>query len=161
MQYYILQVREFISYQINLIMIGNFFIDDSEDPIFSFLKIYSLRVRRLEVILREYNRVRDKIQCVVTVFCVQYTKGCVLVFSPINIFSGRSQYVSLAGVPPELVVVPTAEPTTPPPTLPPPTCGAPNPPLRVGLAEEHARLEGSEYIAFSSSQKVLNYTRER
>lgn len=80
---------------------------------------------------------------------------------PINIFSGRSQYVSLAGVPPELVVVPTAEPTTPPPTLPPPTCGAPNPPLRVGLAEEHARLEGSEYIAFSSSQKVLNYTRER
>lgn len=70
MQYYILQVREFISYYINLIMIGNFFNDDSEDPIFSFLKIYSLRGRRLEVILREYNRVRDKIQCVVTVFCV-------------------------------------------------------------------------------------------
>lgn len=70
MQYYILQVREFISYYINLIMIANFFNDDSEDPIFSFLKIYSLRGRRLEVILREQNRVRDKIQCVVTVFCV-------------------------------------------------------------------------------------------
>ena len=53
MQYYILQVREFISYYINLIMIANFFNDDSEDPIFSFLKIYSLRDRRLEVILRE------------------------------------------------------------------------------------------------------------
>lgn len=70
MQYYILQVREFISYYINLIMIGNFFNDDSGDPIFSFLKIYSLRGRRLEVILRESNRGRDKIQCVVTVFCV-------------------------------------------------------------------------------------------
>lgn len=37
-----------------------FFNDDSEDPIFSFLKIYSLRGRRLEVILREKNRVRDE-----------------------------------------------------------------------------------------------------
>lgn len=47
-----------------------FFNDDSEDPIFSFLKIYSLRGRRLEVIRRKKNRVRDKIQCVVRVFCV-------------------------------------------------------------------------------------------
>lgn len=47
-----------------------FFNDDSEDPIFSFLKIYSLRGRRLEVILLEKDRVRDKIQCIVTVFCV-------------------------------------------------------------------------------------------
>lgn len=52
-------------------MIGNFFFnDDSEDPVFSFLKIYSLRGRRLEVILLEKDRVRDKIQCIVTVFCV-------------------------------------------------------------------------------------------
>ena len=88
------------------------------------------------------------------------THDCVFLCSFVNIFSGRSQFVSLAGVPPERVVVPTAEPTTPPPTLPPPTCGAPYPPLRVGL-ENHARLQGSDYIAFSLSPEVLNYTRER
>lgn len=78
-----------------------------------------------------------------------------------NIFSGRSQDVSLAGVSPQLAVVPTDMPTTPPPTLPPPTCGAPYPPLRNGSGEDTARLQGSEYIAFSPSHEVLNYTRER
>lgn len=69
--------------------------------------------------------------------------------------------MSLAGVSPELAVVPTDMPTTPPPTLPPPTCGAPYPPLRNGSGEDTARLQGSEYIAFSPSHEVLNYTRER
>ena len=82
-------------------------------------------------------------------------------FRAVNIFSGRSQSVSLAGVSPELNVMPTALPTTPPPTLPPPTCGRPYPPLRNSSREDEARLDGSDYIAFSSSAEVLNYTRNR
>ena len=83
-------------------------------------------------------------------------------FRIVNIFSGRSRRVSLAGVSPEQNVIPTDLPTTPPPTLPPPTCGSPYPPLRnlTGEAEE-ARLEGNDYIAFSATPEVLNFTRNR
>ena len=82
-------------------------------------------------------------------------------FRNVDIFSGRSQRVSMAGVPPELNVIPTALPTTPPPTLPPPTCGNPYPPLRNSSGEDEARLEGTDYIAFSADAEVLNYTRTR
>ncbi|XP_068694373.1 laminin subunit beta-1-like isoform X2 [Montipora foliosa] len=79
----------------------------------------------------------------------------------VNIFSGRSRYVSLAGVPPERSVVPTDKPTTPPPTLPPPTCGVPYPSLQNRTSEDTARLQGSEYIAFNVTREVLDYTKER
>ncbi|XP_078373908.1 laminin subunit alpha-like [Oculina patagonica] len=79
----------------------------------------------------------------------------------VNIFSGRSRRVSLAGVSPELNVIPTALPTTPPPTLPPPTCGNPYPPLRNSSAEDEVRLEGTDYIAFYATADVLNYTQNR
>lgn len=77
------------------------------------------------------------------------------------IFSGRSQNVSLAGVPPERRVLPTEKPTTPPPTLPPPTCGAPFPSLQNSTSADSARLQGSEYIAFNVTREILDYTRRR
>lgn len=89
------------------------------------------------------------------------TRGCVSFFRNVNIFSGRSRRVSLAGVSPELNVIPTALPTTPPPTLPPPTCGNPYPPLRNSSAEDEVRLEGTDYIAFYATADVLNYTQNR
>lgn len=80
---------------------------------------------------------------------------------PVVIFSGRSQNVSLAGVPPERRVLPTEKPTTPPPTLPPPTCGAPFPSLQNSTSADSARLQGSEYIAFNVTREILDYTRRR
>ena len=79
----------------------------------------------------------------------------------VNIFSGRSLGVSLAGVSPELNVIPTTLPTTPPPTKPPPTCGRSHPPLRNSSREDEARLDGSDYMAFHASAEVLNFTRTR
>lgn len=79
----------------------------------------------------------------------------------VNIFSGRSLGVSLAGVSPALNVIPTALPTTPPPTKPPPTCGSSYPPLRNSSREDEVRLDGSDHIAFHASAEVLNFTKTR